>query len=389
MKIAIDYTPAVRQIAGVGRYTRSLVQALIHTAPSDSYTLLYAGSSPPIATRLLRTTRGAGEPRSDGGAVALRRLPVPERLLTVLWHRWRVPLWADLCAPGSAVFYSPNFVLPPLLRAKGVVTVHDLSFLRYPETHDPGLVAFLTAAVPRAVRTAALVLADSEHTRQDTIALLGVPAEKTAVLLSAADPIFRPVDDPAALGAMRRRRSIDRPYVLSVGTVQPRKNLPRLIAAVRLLREQTGEDILLVHAGRRGWLYAEVQQAVQNHAMADSFRLIEDADDSELRLLYAGAVALAYPSLYEGFGLPCVEAMACRCPVVASEVSSVPEVVGDAGLLVEPTDVEALAEALSRCLGDSELRATLIERGTAQAARFTWERSAAKLHRLLHEVGGS
>ena len=385
MKIAIDYTAAVRQIAGVGRYTRSLVQALIHTAPSDSYTLLYAGAAP----SLLRDSFTPAVAPGAGGAVALRRLPVPERLLTILWHRWRVPLWADLCAPGSAVFYSPNFVLPPLLRAKGVVTVHDLSFLRYPETHDPGLVSFLTAAVPRAVRAAELVLADSEHTRQDTIALLGVSAQKTAVLLSAADPIFRPVDDPAALGAMRRRRSLDRPYILSVGTVQPRKNLPRLIAAVRLLREQTGEDILLVHAGRRGWLYAEVQQAVQNHAMADSFRLIEDADDSELRLLYGGAVALAYPSLYEGFGLPCVEAMACRCPVVASEVSSVPEVVGDAGLLVEPTDVEALAEALSRCLGDSELRATLIERGTAQAAQFTWERSAAKLHRLLHEVGGS
>ena len=385
MKIAIDYTPAVRQVAGVGRYTRSLVQALIHTAPGDSYTLLYAGASPPI----LLSTSGEEEPRSDGGAVTLRRLPVPERLLTVLWHRWRVPFWADLCAPGSAVFYSPNFVLPPLLRAKGIVTVHDLSFLHHPETHDPGLVAFLTAAVPRAVQAAALVLTDSEHTRQDTMALLGVPAEKTAVLLSAADPIFGPVDDPAALGAMRRRRSLDRPYILSVGTVQPRKNLPRLIAAVRLLREQTGEDVLLVHAGRRGWLYAEVQQAVQDHAMADSFRLIEDADDSELRLLYAGAVALAYPSLYEGFGLPCVEAMACRCPVVASEVSSLPEVVGDAGLLVEPTDVEALADALSRCLGDSVLRATLIERGTAQAAQFTWERSAAKLHRLFHEVGGS
>ena len=375
MKIAIDYTPAVRQIAGVGRYTRSLVQALIHTAPDDSYTLLYAGAAPAIPL-------SAGvdeESRRDGGAVTLRRLPVPERLLTVLWHRWRVPLWADLCSPGSAVFYSPNFVLPPLLRANGVVTVHDLSFLRYPETHDPGLVAFLTAAVPRAVRAAALVLADSEHTRQDTIALLGVPAEKTAVLLSAADPIFRPVDDPAVLRAMRRRRGLDRPYILSVGTVQPRKNLPRLIAAVRLLRERTGEDIVLVHAGRRGWLYAEVQRAVQDHAMADSFRLVEDADDGELRLLYAGAVTLAYPSLYEGFGLPCVEAMACRCPVVASAVSSVPEVAGDAGLLVEPTDVEALADALSRCLGDSELRATLIERGTAQAARFTWERSAAKL----------
>ena len=385
MKIAIDYTPAVRQIAGVGRYTRSLVQALIHTAPDDSYTLLYAGAAPVIP--LSAGVEAAA--RRDGGTVTLRRLPVPERLLTVLWHRWRVPLWADLCSPGSAVFYSPNFVLPPLLHAKGVVTVHDLSFLRYPETHDPGLVAFLTAAVPRAVRAAALVLADSEHTRQDTIALLGVPAEKTAVLLSAADPIFRPVDDPAVLRAMRRRRGLDRPYVLSVGTIQPRKNLPRLIAAVRLLRERTGEDIMLVHAGRRGWLYAEVQQAVQDHTMADSFRLIEDADDGELRLLYAGAVALAYPSLYEGFGLPCVEAMACRCPVVASAVSSVPEVVGDAGLLVEPTDVEAIANALSRCLTDSELRATLIERGTAQAARFTWERSATKLHRLLHAVGES
>ncbi len=385
MKIAIDYTPAVRQAAGVGRYTRSLVQALIHTAAGDSYTLLYAGAVPPS---LRDSLTPHVEPGTEG-TVALRRLPVPERLLNVLWHRWRVPLWADLCAPGSAVFYSPNFVLPPLLRARGVVTIHDLSFLHYPETHDPGLVAFLTAAVPRAVRAAALVLTDSEHTRQDTMALLGVPAEKTAVLLSAADPIFGPVDDPAALGAMRRRRRLDRPYVLSVGTVQPRKNLPRLIAAVRLLREQTSEDVLLVHAGRRGWLYAEVQRAVQDHEMTDSFRLIEDADDSELRLLYAGAVALAYPSLYEGFGLPCVEAMACRCPVVASGVSSLPEVVGDAGLLVEPTDIAALADALSRCLGDSELRATLIERGTAQAARFTWERSAAKLHRLLHEAGGS
>ena len=385
MKIAIDYTPAVRQIAGVGRYTRSLVQALIRTAPSDSYTLLYAGDASPSLRDSFKPDVAPGAE----GTVALRRLPVPERLLNVLWNRWRVPLWADLCAPGSAVFYSPNFVLPPLLHAKGVVTVHDLSFLRYPETHDPGLVSFLTMAVPRAVRAAELVLTDSEHTRQDAIALLGVPAEKTDVLLSAADPIFRPVDDPAALEAMRRRRGLDRPYVLSVGTVQPRKNLPRLIAAVRLLREQTGEDVLLVHAGRRGWLYDEVEQAVQDHAMAASFRLIEDADDSELRLLYAGAVALAYPSLYEGFGLPCVEAMACRCPVVASDASSVPEVVGDAGLLVEPTDVEALAEALTRCLGDSELRTMLIERGSAQAARFTWERSATKLHRLLHEVGGS
>ncbi len=392
VKIAIDYTPAVRQLAGVGRYTRSLVQALIRTAPSDSYTLLYAGASPSslqddrsVGAQHAAPLLAAGEGRA---AVTLRRLPVPERLLTVLWHRWRVPLWADLCSLGSAVFYSPNFVLPPLLRARGVVTIHDLSFLRYPETHDPGLVAFLTAAVPRAVQAAALVLTDSEHTRQDTIALLGVPAEKTAVLLSAADPIFRPVDDPAALDAIRRRRRLDRPYVLSVGTVQPRKNLPRLIAAVQLLRERTGEDILLVHAGRRGWLYAAVQQAVQAHGMAHSFRLIEDADDSDLRLLYAGAVALAYPSLYEGFGLPCVEAMACRCPIVASQVSSLPEVVGDAGLLVEPTDVEALADALSRCLGDSTLRATLIERGTAQAARFTWKRSAAQLHRLLHTVGG-
>ncbi|MAG36538.1 MAG: glycosyl transferase family 1 [Dehalococcoidia bacterium] len=380
MNIAVDYTPAVQQVAGVGRYTRSLVQALLRTVNDDSYTLLYAGALPPSHL----STSKEGE-----GVVTLRRLPVPERLLTVLWHRWRLPVWADLFAPGSAVFYSPNFVLPPLRRARGVVTVHDLSFIRYPETHDSGLVTFLRSAVPRAVKAAALVLTDSEHTRQDTIELLGVPAEKTAVLLSAADPIFRPMEDPAALGALRRRRRLDQPYVLSVGTVQPRKNLTRLVAAVRLLREQTGEDVLLVHAGRRGWLYADVQQAVQENQMADSFRLIEDADDSELRQLYAGAVALAYPSLYEGFGLPCVEAMACRCPVVASNVSSLPELVGDAGLLVEPTDVEGLADALSRCLDYSELRDTLIERGTARAARFTWEHSAAKLSQLLHVAGES
>lgn len=376
MNIAIDYTAAVHQVAGVGRYTRSLVRALIQGGTGDHYTLLYAGSAP-------RGSLGLSDPQAS---TTTRRLPLPERLLNILWHRWQVPLWADLFAPNSTVFYSPNFALPPLRRARGIVTIHDLSFLRYPQTHDQGLVAFLEKAVSRAVHTAALILTDSEHTRQETIDLLNVPGDKTAVILSAADPIFTPIADHQAIRALQQRIEIDRPYILSVGTVQPRKNIPRLIAAMDLLREQTGEDILLVHVGRRGWLYEDVEQAIQDHELGDSFRLLEDISDNELRLLYGGAVALAYPSLYEGFGLPCIEAMACRCPVVASNVSSLPEVVGDAGLLIAPTNVEELADALSRCLLDQKLREKLIERGTRQAARFDWKESATKLNRLLHEV---
>ncbi len=366
IKVAVDFTAGVRQWGGVGRYTRSLVKALAESAGSPlDLTLLWAGPAriPP--------PRGWPHTRT-------RRLPLPERWMTLLWQRARVPLPADLLARGADVFYSPDFALPPLRRARSVVTVHDLSYLTHPETHFPPLRRYLEAAVPRAVARADLVLADSQRTRRDLVSLVGAPPDKIEVVLSAADPSFRRVDE-SGVRAVLQRLGIDRPYVVSVGTIQPRKNLPTIFAAIK----GVPADVLLVHVGRRGWLCEPIFEVLETSGVKERVRILEGADDADLAALYSGAIALVFPSLYEGFGIPCLEAMACGCPVIASHAGSLAEVVEDAGIVVDPLDARAIAAGIRRLLDDTAFREDLIRRGYAQAARFTWEASGRQLRRLL------
>lgn len=371
MKVAVDFTAGVRQPAGVGRYTRSLVHAVAQSQAVRQeleLTLLWAGPARvPVPTDWPRTRT--------------RRLPLPERWMTIAWHRARLPVPADFWAGGADVFYSPDFALPPLARARSAVTVHDLSYLTHPETHFPPLRTFLEKVVAHAVRRAELILADSEQTKRDLIAYLAVPSGKIAVVLAAADPVFRRVDDPALLLELRRRYAIDGPYILSVGTIQPRKNLPVIFDALR----QTGRDLLLVHVGRPGWLCEPIFEALDRSGVKDRVRLLSTTD-TELAALYSGAVALVFPSLYEGFGLPCLEAMACGTPVIASQAGSLEEVVGDAGLIVDPMDAPAIVAGISRVMDDLDYREALVSRGYAQASRFSWEVSGQQLRSLLEQL---
>ncbi len=375
MRIAVDYTAGVRQHGGVGRYARSLVGALAASlAELDAkheLTLLWAGPS-----------RVA--PPGDLPGTRSRRLPFPERWMTVLWQHLRLPLPADVIAGGARVFYSPDFTLPPLARATAAVTVHDLSYLVFPETHFPPLRNYLERAVPWALARAERVFADSEQTRVDFQIHLGVPPERIQVVLSAADAMFRPAHPEAITGA-QNRHSIDRPYLISVGTIQPRKNLTAIFAALRSLVD-AGRDLLLVHVGRPGWLYEPIFDALDRSGVKDRVRFIPAADD-ELVALLSGAVALVFPSLYEGFGLPCLEAMACGTPVISSRAGSLAEVVGDAALTVEPHDVDAITAYVVRLLDDGSLRRSVVERGFAQAARFRWEDSGRQVRDALLEIG--
>jgi glycosyltransferase involved in cell wall biosynthesis len=377
MRIAVDYTAGVRQVAGVGRYTRSLIKALAAALAEGRHphrlVLLWAG--PP------RVPLPVGVPVGWPGTSA-RRLPLPDRLMTVAWHRLRLPVPADLLAGGADVFYSPDFALPPLARARSVVTVHDLSFLTHPETHYPPLRRYLERVVPRSVRRADLVLADSEQTKRDLGSYLGTPHQKVEVVLSAADPVFRRIEDRAAIAAVRRRHGLERSYVISVGTIQPRKNLPVVFDALR----QVNRDLLLVHVGRPGWLYEPIFAALDRSGVKDRVRIL-GVDDADLAALYSGAVALIFPSLYEGFGLPCLEAMACGAPVIASHAGALQEVVGDAGIVVDPADSAAIAAAIERLLDDAPFRSDLIRRGFAQAARFRWDESGRRLRSLLERLG--
>ncbi len=371
--IGIDYTPAYEQGGGIGRYVRELVAALASLDHDTDYRLFVAGASrdtlPPL-------------PGPNFRWAASRLSPL---WFARLWHRARLPLPVEFWVGSVALFHATDFVLPPTRPpTRTLLTVHDLSFVRTPDAASPALKRYLDRVVPRSVRRADHVLADSQATKDDLTSLYGVNPGKITVLLSGVNPRFKPVHDPAALIRVRQRYEIGgAPFILSVGTVQPRKNYQRLIRAFAALPDQ---HFNLVIAGGRGWLQGPIYAVVDALNMRDRVHFIGFADDADLPVLYSAARCFAFPSLYEGFGLPVLEAMACGAPVVTSNVSSLVEVAGQAALLVDPLSVDDIGAALARLLADEPLRARLIEEGLSQAAQFTWERAARQLLDIYHSL---
>lgn len=371
--ITIDYTPAHQQGAGIGRYVRGLVGGL---------------ASLPEASRVFQDVRlfvmGAGAGSSAPASVA-PFLWVPSRFsprdFARLWFRARIPLPVELFAGRSSLYHATDFVLPPtLLSTRTILTVHDLSFVRVPESASPRLRRYLEYVVPRSVRQADVVLADSSATRDDVIAFYGVDPSRVIVLLSGIDVL------PVGELTTRSKYGIpDRPYLFTVGTVQPRKNYARLIQALAILRGR-GYDLSLVIAGGRGWLEDPIYQTLRDEQMTDYVHFIGFADDTDLPALYHCAACVVFPSLYEGFGFPILEGMAYGTPVVTSNVSSMPEVAGDAALLVDPYDTEAIAHAIQRILDDSELSRLLVARGLERVKLFTWEKSARQLLNIYRQA---
>lgn len=367
--IGIDYTPAYEQGAGIGRYVRELIAALATIDTSTEYRLFVAGASalptPPATNFHWKATR------------------LSPKWTARMWYRARLPLPINLWTGRVGLFHATDFVLPPTLpTTRTLLTVHDLSFVRAPESASPRLRAYLDRVVPRSVRRADQVLADSQATKDDLIALYGTPADKITVLLSGVSDHFTPVRDPAQLTAVRARYKIgDAPYILAVGTVQPRKNYERLIHALATLPAEF-DAVRLVIVGGRGWLQAPIYEAVESLKMADRVVFAGFAADADLPTLYSGARVVAYPSLYEGFGLPILEAMRCGVPVLTSDTSSLREVASTAALLIDPYSIEAIRDGLIRLLRNESLRTTLIAAGVAQAQPFTWERAARQLRQV-------
>jgi len=316
---------------------------------------------------------------SPGENFSLRRLPLSQRFWTILWHRLRLPLPIDLFMGSVDVFHSPDYLLPPLRGGKKLVTIHDLSFLRYPEGAEPSLRRYLNSAVPRSVERADLILADSESTRQDIVELLAVPMHKVEVLYPGVDGAFQRVEDPGKLSQVRERYALDSPFLLTVGTIEPLKNLVALLEAYAELKRGNRIEHRLVIAGGLGWRYEAIFSRVSELSLDESVSFLDYVPEEHLPALYSLADVLVFPSLYEGFGLPPLEAMACGTPVVTSDSSSLPEVVGDAGLMVLADDRDALAEAIRVVLEDSVLRQRLVKRGLSRAAQFTWQATGERL----------
>ena len=373
MRIGIDYTAAVRQRAGIGRYTRNLVRALADVDSANSYALFAA------------TGRAqAGDSGPWPANFCLRRLPVSDRLMHILWQRLRLPVRIQLLIGQLDLFHSPDFVLPPVGRTPALVTVHDLSFLRLPDCFVPGFADYLRGAVSRAVARAAYVIADSASTRTDLIELMGVEESRVLVIYPGVEARFRPVLDRSSLDRVRNAYGLPPRFVLGLGTLQPRKNFVVLVEAFRrlLLAEAAdghSQELGLVLAGEKGWMFDEIAQTVRSTGFEDRVRFVGFVNDDDLPALYSLASVFAFPSLYEGFGLPILEAMACGTPVVAADNSSLPEVVGEAGLMVDARDTEGLASALWAVLKDGNLRAQLVDAGQRRASQFAWGRAASEL----------
>jgi len=381
MRIGIDYTAAVWQGAGIGRYARALVEALVRLDRENRYTLLYAAGFPGRPAPFLEH---AARLRREHPHLRLRPLPLTDRYLAILWQRLRLPIPVETFCGRLDLFYSPDFVLPPQLYGRRILTVHDLAYLIYPECAVPALGWYLHRAVPRSIARADLILADSECTRQDVIRLLGAAPGKVRTLYLGVEPAYRPREG-ADLAAVRARYNLPEQFLLTVGTVEPRKNLPRLCEALAGLPQAL--RLPLIVAGKPGWLYEASFAAVERLGLGDTVRFLGFVPEADLPALYNLALAVAYPSLYEGFGLPPLEAMACGTPVLTSNVSSTPEVVGEAAVLVDPLDVAAIRAGLQALITDDALRARLRAAGLERAKTLTWERAAEELRRMMLEMG--
>jgi glycosyltransferase involved in cell wall biosynthesis len=353
MRIAIDARLVSYIQGGTSRYTVSLVRAMAALRSTHELVVL-EGRKPEL------------DPGWPHG-VERRRLRTPPH------HRYeQFTLPIELLALGADLLHSPDFIPPFQRPCRSVITIHDLAFLRYPQLLTAESTRYYEQ-VGRAVASADQVIAVSEATLRDILDLLKATPAKVTVVYEAAGAECVPLPT-TELAAHRERLGLPERFVLFVGTIEPRKNLPVLLKA--FARVWHDLHVPLVIAGRNGWLYEEVYRTRESLGLGSEVMFVGPVDSGQLVYYYNCATCLVLPSLYEGFGLPVLEAMACGTPVVVSNVSSLPEIVGDAGVAVDPSDVDGLAVAITKVLSESELSSHLSQQGLQRSRRFSWDRAA-------------
>ncbi|MGB9879548.1 MAG: glycosyltransferase family 4 protein [Anaerolineae bacterium] len=367
MAIYLDISAAVHQRAGLARYAQGLAHALLtHYGQNYRFGFFYNGAGPAAITSVL--------PDLPPG--------VPVRTVRAGYKPWRMAVWLGQLAhigfnrliPDAELYHATEHLLMPLHDIPSVLTVHDLVYHLFPAYHKRLNYWFLNNAMPLFVRRASALITISESSKRDLMRIYGVPEEKITVVYEAAAPIFRPAT-PEQIAEVKARYGLPERYLLALGTIEPRKNLIRLVGALRLLR-QKDPKLALVIVGSAGWLYQDFFQMLEKLDDPKAVLLSGYVPDEDLPAVISGAEAYVLASLYEGFGLPILEAMACGTPVVCSNTSSMPELGGDAARYFDPQDTFDMVAAIGAVLEDADLRAEMRKKGLAQAARFSWQRAA-------------
>ncbi|MBD1914969.1 glycosyltransferase family 1 protein [Leptolyngbya sp. FACHB-60] len=370
VRVVVDATPVLPKPSGVGLYVLNLLWALRSLQASETFSLGVAYQ--PSLKNWLRGNLALPEALAVYDDVAV--LPLPVRLLNLLAKVPRNPVLGQLEHRFGQpdIYHGTNYAVYPCRHSQRVMTIYDLSFLRYPE-YVTAVVSTYSQRVQQCLGWTDLVVTISESSKRDIVEYMGVSPERIWVTPLAS----RYADDTQAVSRAVKAVDLgDRPYILFVSTLEPRKNVVRLIQAFDQLKNKHRIDHQLVLVGQKGWQFEPIFEAIAASPWKHHIRHLDYLSDAEVAYCYKNADVFAYPSLYEGFGLPVLEAMTLGCPVVTANTSSLPEVAGDAALLVDPTSVEDLAEALGRVIGDRSLRQAMIAQGYQQAAQFSWTRTA-------------
>jgi glycosyltransferase involved in cell wall biosynthesis len=371
MRIGIDATALPPQPVGAGYYIINLIRAL-SLLKTEHQIVVFAQ----------KARRGLFELSEES---TLEWVSVSDKNPAIRL------IWEQAAFPGLVrrhkvdLLHSLHYTRPLKLPCKSVVTFHDMTFLLFPQFHTRAKRLFFPLAIRYSAASADAIIADSENTRQDAIRLLGISPQKIFGVPLGVDERFRPFTDPFILSQVKEKYTLPDHFILYVGLVEPRKNLSLLVESYKNLISE-GIPHPLVIVGRLGWMYQSVLKEIERLGLKDRVHFTGYIPFQDLPMVYNLADIFVYPTVYEGFGLPPLEAMACGTPVITTAVSSIPEHVGDAGILVPPNDARAITRAMAAVLSDAALKEKLIERGPKQASYFTWERTARKTLQVYQKL---
>lgn len=379
MRVAIEIQPVLdRNLTGVGWYTDNFIRRIKNFAREDEKFYL-------LGMDFFGKAEGLKECLSPNVELKTNGL-IHYGIYRRIWRFLPFIDYGTFFKTRADIFHFFNFVSPPYVKGKIVITVYDMVYKVFPETMEKANYTKLDQNLRRSCEAASAIVTISENSRREIIEYMDVEASRIYIIPPGVDcQQYYPLKDEKELLPIRVKYDLPRDYFLYLGTIEPRKNIESIVEAFRIYRDRGGGRQLVI-AGKKGWMYEKVFDLVKQYGLEEHVIFSGYIDEADKPLIYGGAKGFLFPSLYEGFGMPPLEAMACGVPVITSNTSSLPEVVGDAGLMVEPMDVEALAYHMKRLEEDEDLCIKLKQKGIERAAQFSWENSVEKLMKLYRTI---
>jgi len=376
MKICIDIRSFLIPKTGVGHYTNNLIHSLLKIDPHNEYHLFYFN--------FFRKKHNFNFPAPNS---FLREIKlIPGRACNFIWRYLDYPKIDSLLGTMD-LFHFPNFTSVPNKAGKNIITIHDLSFIRLPQYTEPKNLKYLTKHFLKSLNKADLILADSQFTKNEIIDIFNVSPQKIKVVYLGVDSLFREKGTVQKIAEVKKKYNLPPHYLFYVGTLEPRKNIPTILKAYKIFKDRRPDlPHKLVLVGIKGWLYDQIFTDIQKLKIENDTLITGYVEQKDLPLIYQGGETLLYPSFYEGFGLPILEAQASSIPVICSKEASIPEVGGNAAVYVETKNSEEIAAKIEKIISDNAFRKEIITQGLEQSQKFSWEKTAKRTLSLYEKI---